>query len=64
MIRKVKFFLKKQFFTVGEKITQYSREKLNFETKVGYKLDLRNPKSFNQKVVWKKNMTETHYCLS
>lgn len=37
-----------------EKILNYPHLRKNFKEKLDYSLDLRNPKSFNQKVIWKK----------
>lgn len=36
------------------KITNYSLEKYKFYKSLGYKLNLKNPKSFNEKITWKK----------
>jgi hypothetical protein len=36
------------------KISHYQLEKIRFYKKVGYQLNLKNPKSFNEKIVWKK----------
>jgi hypothetical protein len=36
------------------KISNYKLEKIIFYRKVGYKLNLKNPKSYNEKIVWKK----------
>ena len=36
------------------KISNYKLEKIRFYKKVGYNLNLKNPKSFNEKIVWKK----------
>jgi hypothetical protein len=41
-------------FIIKEKLTGYSNEKKRFKKKTGYCLDLNNPQSFNQKIVWKK----------
>lgn len=38
----------------SDQLSGYSRLRKLFEKKMGYPLDLRNPQSFNQKVVWKK----------
>lgn len=37
-----------------EKISNYSQQKRSFLKRTGYALDLQNPKSFNQKVCWRK----------
>ena len=36
------------------KISNYRLEKIIFYKKVGYKLNLKNPRSFNEKIIWKK----------
>ena len=36
------------------KIFHYKLEKIKFHKKVGYQLNLNNPKSYNEKIVWKK----------
>jgi len=36
------------------KICNYKLEKISFYKKVGYQLNLKNPKSFNEKIIWKK----------
>jgi hypothetical protein len=36
------------------KISNYKLEKIKFYQEVGYQLNLKNPKSFNEKIVWKK----------
>jgi hypothetical protein len=36
------------------KISNYKLEKIRFYKKVGYQLNLKNPKSFNEKIIWKK----------
>jgi hypothetical protein len=36
------------------KISHYQLEKIRFYKKVGYQINLKNPKSFNEKTIWKK----------
>ncbi len=36
------------------KISNYQIEKIKFYKKMGYRLNLTNPRSFNEKIVWKK----------
>ena len=36
------------------KISNYKLEKIRFYKKLGYQLNLKNPKSFNEKIIWKK----------
>ncbi len=36
------------------KISHYQLEKIRFYKKVGYQINLKNPKSFNEKIIWKK----------
>ncbi|MCJ7657281.1 MAG: glycosyl transferase, partial [Candidatus Atribacteria bacterium] len=36
------------------KICNYKQEKIRFYKEVGYQLNLKNPKSFHEKIVWKK----------
>jgi len=36
------------------KISNYQLEKIRFYKKVGYQLNLKNPKSYNEKIIWKK----------
>ena len=36
------------------KVSNYQLEKIIFYKKLGYRLNLKNPRSFNEKVVWKK----------
>jgi len=42
------------FDLIDNHLTDHLIEKNRFRNRLGYELDLRNPKSFNQKVVWKK----------
>ena len=42
------------FFNVKERLTGFPQLRMTFKKKTGYVLDLENPKSFNQKVCWKK----------
>ncbi|MFP4403771.1 MAG: ATP-grasp fold amidoligase family protein [Nanoarchaeota archaeon] len=42
------------FFWYGNLLTNYYFEKRKFKKKLGYKLNLKNPRSFNEKVVYKK----------
>lgn len=42
------------FFDISESITGYRRERRVFLEKMGYKLDLKNPRSFSEHIVWKK----------
>ena len=42
------------FIYLINKITNYSLEKRRFKKKLGYRPNLRNPKSFNEKIIWKK----------
>lgn len=42
------------YFILKEKLTNYSNERKRFKEKTGYDLDLKNPQSFNQKLVWKR----------
>lgn len=48
------FVIKEWIFVIKENLTGYSNEKRRFKEKTGYDLDLKNPQSFNQKLVWKK----------
>ena len=41
-------------FYFFNKISNYQLEKIRFYKKVGYRLNLKNPESFNEKIVWKK----------
>lgn len=41
-------------FNIMEKITGYKEEKSRFKKLLGYNLNLSNPRTFNEKVVWKK----------
>lgn len=41
-------------FSAREKITAFRKEKQRFYSKLGYHLDIDNPKSLNQKIVYKK----------
>ena len=41
-------------FYLLNKISNYQLEKNIFYKKVGYRLNLKNPKSFNEKIIWKK----------
>jgi len=36
------------------KICHYKQEKMRFYKRLGYELNLKNPRSFNEKIVWKK----------
>jgi len=51
---KLKYTLKGYIFWLRERMTFFSNEKRVFEERHGYPLDLKNPKSFNQKICWKK----------
>jgi len=48
------YSLKGAFFDLWEKLTGYRSEKKIFKKIMGYGLDLKNPLSYSQKVVWKK----------
>ena len=48
------FFIRWILFEFYERVTDYKIEKETYIEETGYKLDLKNPKSFTQKVVWKK----------
>lgn len=54
MITNIKKRLKEQFFPIIEYITNYKHEKKDFFQNHGYELNLKNPRSFNEKIVWKK----------
>ncbi|MGR9036448.1 MAG: ATP-grasp fold amidoligase family protein [Gammaproteobacteria bacterium] len=41
-------------FWLKERLTFFSNERKRFEKKLGYLLDLKNPKSYNEKICWKK----------
>jgi hypothetical protein len=41
-------------FHLLERLTGYRREKKAFKSSTGYRLNLKNPESFSEKVVWKK----------
>ena len=41
-------------FLTGEKLTGYSHEKRLFFRTNGYRLNLKNPRTFSEKIVWKK----------
>jgi hypothetical protein len=57
---KIKSFLnffpkfRKQQFLILERLTGYRVEKKRFKQMQGYELNLKNPKTFNEKIVWKK----------
>lgn len=46
--------IRAEFFNLIEKMSGYNFEKKRFLKIMGYPLDLKNPKSFSQKIVWKK----------
>jgi hypothetical protein len=46
--------LKENIIYIFNILSGYSLERKKFYKKLGYDLDLKNPKSFNQKIVWKK----------
>jgi hypothetical protein len=46
--------LKDIFFEISEKLSDHSRECRKFKERLGYDLNLENPTSFSEKVVWKK----------
>lgn len=48
------YLLEGTFFNLRERLTGYRREKRIFKEIRGYKLDLKNPVSYSEKVVWKK----------
>ncbi len=48
------FSLRGYFFDFKEYLTDYKEEKERFEKNLGYKLDLKNPKTFSQRIVYKK----------
>lgn len=63
MVKKiVKNFLKKLYFSYpgyllfnfSKRLTGYKEEKQNFFKKLGYYPNLQNPKSFNEKILWRK----------
>jgi len=45
---------KRFFFNLQERLTGYKKEKKRFFEKVGYYPDLINPRSFSEKMLWKK----------
>ena len=49
----IKLFTAYSIFFLN-KISNYQIEKIRFYKKTGYKLNLRNPRSFNEKIIWKK----------
>jgi len=46
--------IKAHGFYFLNKISNYKLEKIRFYKKVGYQLNLKNPKSYNEKIIWKK----------
>jgi len=46
--------VKGRFHLLSERLTGYSKEKRIYKERQGYELDLKNPKSYTQKIVWKK----------
>ena len=49
----IKLFTAYSIFFLN-KISNYQIEKIRFYKKTGYKLNLKNPRSFNEKIIWKK----------
>ncbi|MFH2068590.1 MAG: ATP-grasp fold amidoligase family protein [Candidatus Omnitrophota bacterium] len=47
-------YLDGTFFALREKLTGYRREKRIFRRTRGFELNLKNPRSYSEKVVWKK----------
>ena len=43
-----------QVFVLSGRLTGYKKEKQRFFSSLGYYPDLKNPQSFNEKVLWKK----------
>ena len=43
------------------RLTNYRAERKWFKSAIGYELNLESPRSFTEKVVWKKLMTEIRY---
>jgi len=41
-------------FDLAQRLTGYKKERMRFFTSLGYCPDLKNPQSFNEKVLWKK----------
>ena len=46
--------VRNRFFYFLNKMSNYRLEKINFYRKLGYPLNLKNPKSYNEKIIWKK----------
>jgi hypothetical protein len=53
-IRKLQRILKGRIFQIIERILNYPNESAIFLEKHGYPLNLKNPRSFSEKVIWKK----------
>ena len=51
---KLGYFVVYNSFELFEKLTNYSIQKRSFRILKGYKLNLKNPKSFNEKICWRK----------
>lgn len=48
------FVLRGHFFDLIEYLTDYKKEKERFEKNLGYKLNLKNPRTFSERIVYKK----------
>lgn len=49
-----RYSLQGMLFNLREKLTGYRKEKRIFKKLRGYELDLKNPQSYNEKIIWKK----------
>ena len=53
-IQKYSLRMKGLIYRIREHLNGYKKEKKRFREKLGYELNLKKPKTFNQKIVWKK----------
>jgi len=53
-LSKINRKIKKNFFAFSQKLLNYPKEKEIFRKKHGYPLDLKDPHSFTEKIVWRK----------
>lgn len=51
---KWRYSIQSIYYDITGKVTKYSRLRREFRKRVGYELNLESPKSFNEKICWKK----------
>jgi len=56
----ISVIIRNQCYYFFNKISNYQVEKIKFFRKLGYPLNLKNPQSYNEKIIWKKIYDRNH----